>query len=139
MTPGIDVPRNCNSLIGIGVDIVSVKRVADVYNKYPDTFAKRILSESELIEFQKARNKGAFLAKRFAAKEAVSKALGTGMTQGLCFARISVDHEPGGRPVIRLQTDSVADFRTKDLQIHLSISDECDYAIAYVMIMSGKS
>lgn len=126
-------------LIGIGVDIVSVKRISDVYSKYPDSFAKRVLSETELIEFQKTRLKEAFLAKRFAAKEAVSKALGTGMVRGLCFAHISVDHEPGGRPVIRLAADSVAGYRTDDLQIHLSISDECDYAIAYVMIIDGRS
>jgi holo-[acyl-carrier protein] synthase len=126
-------------VIGIGVDIVSVERILDVYKKYPESFGKRILSSSELVEFEKTRSKAAFLAKRFAAKEAVAKALGTGMTKGLCFTHISVDHEPEGRPVIRLEVDSVAGYRVDDLQFQLSISDEREYAIAYVMAMDARS
>ncbi len=130
-----DMEADALKVIGIGVDIVSVKRITDVFNKYPDSFAKRILSESEFIEFEKIRCKEAFLAKRFAAKEAVAKALGTGLAKGLCFTQINVDHEAGGRPVIRLEAESVAGYRVDDLQIYLSIADECDYAIAYVMVL----
>lgn len=125
-------------VIGVGVDIVSVKRISDVFNKYPKSFARRILSELELIEFEKIRCQEAFLAKRFAAKEAVAKAFGTGMAKGLCFNHISIGHEPGGRPVIRLEAESVAGYRVDDLQIHLSISDECEYAVAYVMVMDTR-
>ena len=121
------------------MDIVSVKRVSDILKKYPKSFAKRILSESEIIEFEKIKCQEAFLAKRFAAKEALAKALGTGLAKGLCFTHISVDHESGGRPLIRLKTESVAGYRVDDLQIHLSISDECDYAVAYVMVMDTGS
>ena len=126
-------------VIGIGVDIVSVERISEVYRKYPKSFAKRILSAPELAELEKVRNKEAFLAKRFAAKEAVAKALGTGMAKELCFNHVCVHHESQGRPLIRLELESVAGYRVDDLQIHISISDEREYAVAYCMIMDADA
>ena len=125
------------NIIGIGVDIVSVERISEVYKKYPKSFAKRILSATELIEFEKVRDKEAFLAKRFAAKEAVAKAFGTGMAKELCFTHMRVDHEISGKPLIRLEQQSVAGYRVDGLQIHISISDEREYAIAYCIIMDA--
>jgi holo-[acyl-carrier protein] synthase len=121
-------------IIGTGVDIVSLKRIAEIHSRHPESFFKRILSKSERPEFESARNKAAFLAKRFAAKEAIVKALGTGMGRGLCFTDIIIDHEPLGRPVVSLITN-MKGVTIKDLEIHISISDEQEYAVAYVIIL----
>ena len=121
-------------IIGTGVDIVSLKRIAEIHSRHPESFFKRILSKPERPEFESARNKAAFLAKRFAAKEAIVKALGTGMGRGLCFTDIIIDHEPLGRPVVRLITN-MKGVTIKDLEIHISISDEQEYAVAYVIIL----
>lgn len=121
-------------IIGTGVDIVSLRRIAEIHSRHPESFFKRILSESERPDFESVRNKAAFLAKRFAAKEAVVKALGTGMGRGLCFKDIVIDHEPLGRPVVRIITD-MKGVVLQDLEIHVSISDEQEYAVAHVIIL----
>jgi holo-[acyl-carrier protein] synthase len=121
-------------IIGTGVDIVSLKRIAEIHSRHPESFYKRILSESERPDFESVRNKASFLAKRFAAKEAVVKALGTGMGRGLCFTDIVIDHEPLGRPVVRIITD-IKGVVWEDLEVHISISDEQEFAVAYVIII----
>ncbi len=126
-------------IIGTGVDIVSIKRIAKVHTRHPETFNKRILSEPERREFASKRDKAAFLAKRFAAKEAVAKALGTGMGHGLCFTDIVIDHDPLGRPLVRFTSERVMDREAKDLEIHISISDEQGYAVASVIVIDGAS
>ncbi|MEN8129312.1 MAG: holo-ACP synthase [Pseudomonadota bacterium] len=126
-------------IIGTGVDIVSIKRIAKVHTRYPETFNKRILSEPERCEFVSRRDKPAFLAKRFAAKEAVAKAFGTGMGRGLCFTDITIDHDPLGRPLVQFTSDRVMDHDVTDLEIHISISDEQEYAVASVIVVGGAS
>jgi holo-[acyl-carrier protein] synthase len=121
-------------IIGTGVDIVSLKRVAEIHSRYPESFFKRILNKSERPDFESVRNKAAFLAKRFAAKEAVVKALGTGIGRGLCFADIVIEHEPLGRPVVRIIND-IKGVDLEDIEIHISISDEQEFAIAHVIIL----
>lgn len=124
-------------IIGTGVDIVRIKRIAKVHTRYPETFNKRILSEPERREFASKTDKPAFLAKRFAAKEAVAKAFGTGMGRGLCFTDIVIDHDSLGRPLVRFASDRVMEHDVKDLEIHISISDEQEYAVASVIVVDG--
>ncbi|MCP4408720.1 MAG: holo-ACP synthase [Gammaproteobacteria bacterium] len=124
-------------IIGTGVDIVSIKRIAKIHTRYPETFNRRILSEPEHREFISKRDQAAFLAKHFAAKEAVAKALGTGMGRGLCFTDIVIDHDPLGRPLVRFASDQVMDYDAKDLEVHISISDEQEYAVASVIVVDG--
>ena len=119
---------------GIGVDLVKVSRVAASYDRFGIKFAAKILAPDELSLLDKVVNKVGFLAKRFAAKEAVSKALGTGMRQGVHFAQIIVKNHPSGAPYIELvgRAQDVA-LALGVSSINLSISDEVDAAIAFVV------
>lgn len=123
-------------IYGIGTDIVSVKRMADALARHGDRFAQRILAQGELAAYQGATHKGRFLAKRFAAKEAAAKAFGTGFSRGLSLHDISVSHDEAGRPLLNLAgraEELAASLGIGDA--HLSISDEHDYAIAFVTLM----
>ncbi len=124
-------------IFGIGTDIVQISRMEQSLEKLGERFSKRILSESEYAEYEKVLNKAAFLAKRFAAKEATVKALGTGFRDGISMRHISVGHDEIGKPLLIL-TDVAkkisADKQVK--QMHLSIADETKYAVAYVVMES---
>jgi len=123
-------------IFGIGTDIVHVKRMHDNLEKYGDKFARRILTESEFSEFKEKANKTAFLAKRFAAKEATAKAMGTGFSGGLSLKHIGVKHDKAGKPLLEL-LDIAAEFIIEQniKQTHLSLADERDYAVAFVTLV----
>jgi holo-[acyl-carrier protein] synthase len=128
-------------ILGIGTDLVQISRIAVALARWGEKFASRILAESELAQFRMNPN-AAFLAKRFAAKEAVAKALGTGMRLGVNFPQIAVVGKPGYRPKISM-TGAAAE-RARSMGVvssHLSISDEQEYALAFVVLegLGGKS
>lgn len=83
---------------GIGTDLVHIPRIAEMLNKYGDKAAQRILDQTEFEQFQKNQQPAAFLAKRFAAKEATAKALGTGFRDGLSLQHIAVRNNALGKP-----------------------------------------
>ena len=102
-------------IFGIGTDIVSIPRMQTLLDKQGDKIAKRILSETELVSFKKAVKPAAFLAKRFAAKEATAKALGTGFRDGLSLSHISVQNNQLGRPELIFEHRANAAYaRTND-------------------------
>lgn len=120
---------------GVGVDLVEIQRIRISLERFGERFAHRILSDVEYEEFLSSRNQAQFLAKRFAAKEALAKALGTGFKAGLSPRHISVGHDSLGRPLLRC-TERAQDM-FKEFAIgasHLSLSDEADFALAYVML-----
>ena len=120
-------------IVGVGTDIVDVRRIERSLDRFGIRFAKKVLNEAELAVFEKHPTPS-FLAKRFAAKEAVSKALGTGMSRGVHFPDIEVIHKESGQPSVRLYKG--AETRATDLGVkhwHVSISDERDHAIAFVI------
>ncbi|KPJ97023.1 MAG: hypothetical protein AMJ55_00700 [Gammaproteobacteria bacterium SG8_15] len=120
---------------GIGTDIVQVSRFVDSLARHGDRFAERILAESELKTFCSHTQPAQFLAKRYAAKEAAAKAFGTGFRDGLSLRHIIVVNEDNGRPV--LQFVEAAQNLIDRFQIsssYLSISDEKDYAVAFVVL-----
>lgn len=122
------------AIFGIGVDIVEMVRVSKLYEKYPDKFPARILTDGELIELKQQSEPVLFLAKRFAAKEAASKALGTGFSKGVSFQDFEVQHDTNGRPELLIEgaaSQIILDGGVH--KIHLSISDEKNYAIANVV------
>jgi holo-[acyl-carrier protein] synthase len=122
-------------IFGIGTDIVHVARMHESLEKYGDKFARRILTESEYSEFNSANNKTAFLAKRFAAKEATAKAMGTGFSGGLSLQHIGVTHDAAGKPLLEfLQLAEEFIQKHKITQMHLSLADERDYAVAFVTL-----
>jgi holo-[acyl-carrier protein] synthase len=121
--------------IAIGTDIVEIQRIASALERQGDKFVQRILTESEILEYQARGNSVAFLAKRFAAKEAVAKALGTGIGRGISFQHMVVSNNSEGAPQVELQANAAE--RLKQLggtNVLLSLSDEKNTALAYVVI-----
>ena len=122
-------------IFGIGTDIVKVQRMSDNLQKYGDRFAQKILSDSEFLEFSDHSNQGAFLAKRFAAKEAAVKAFGTGFRNGISMKHISVGHDELGKPILEFSGIANEVIQEKNIiSSHLSIADENDFAVAYVVL-----
>lgn len=122
-------------IFGIGTDIVRVARMQSSLEKFGDRFAKRILSEDELPAFADCHNKAQFLAKRFAAKEAAAKALGTGFRDGIALTQMFVTHDDLGRPLINFSGKAQAEAEQRGISaMHLSIADESEYAVAYVIL-----
>ena len=123
-------------IIGIGTDIVQIERIEKIFAKYGDYFKKRILSNSEIeaCDSLKSHNRSRFLAKRFAAKEAVSKALGTGIRGKLAFRDIVISNDEVGKPVAHVAPDKLVNFGDANLQIDLSIADDYPVAIAFSVI-----
>lgn len=122
-------------IFGIGTDIVRVTRMQRNLDRYGERFAERILSETELAEFCDNARPAHFLARRFAAKEAAAKAMGTGFRDGIALRQIAVTHNEHGRPALDF-TGAAADFlRSQGITAsHLSISDEEDHAVAFVTL-----
>jgi holo-[acyl-carrier protein] synthase len=122
-------------IIGIGTDLVHIPRMQSLIDKHGDKIAQRILSHKEFAEYQLQLKPAAFLAKRFAAKEAVSKALGTGFRDGLSLRHIMVNNNELGKPELRYEAagqEKMAEHGVS--RSHLSLSDDNEYAIAYVIL-----
>ncbi len=124
------------TIFGIGTDIVSVDRIKNsLKNK---NFINRIFNEKEIIKCEKINNSINCYAKRFAAKEAFSKALGTGISNGINFNEIIILNKRSGKPYISIigQTKKILKkkFKSKNSKISLSLSDEKKYAVAFVTI-----
>jgi holo-[acyl-carrier protein] synthase len=122
-------------IVGIGIDIVEHDRIARIHQRYQDRFARRILDKLEMEDYHKAPSAVRFLAKRFAAKEAASKALGTGMSNGIALAMLCVRHDDKGKPLLELNGEA-ANY-AKSLGITnkwLSISDEENHSVAMVVL-----
>ena len=125
-------------IFGIGTDIVNVKRMEKSLRRNGDAFKKRIFSKNEIIYCERKKNPSTFYAKRFAAKEALSKALGTGIRKGINFKNIEISNDNLGKPSIKLR-GSTAIFlkkkiKTKKYSIYLSLSDDEPWAQATVII-----
>lgn len=140
-------------IIGIGTDIVQIPRIEHIVNKYGSLFQTRILAFKELEQFHQLpeAKKVRYLAKRFAAKEAVSKALGTGIADGLQFRDICIYNDEAGKPYVEINP-FIVELISKNRQkndpsykemkglnafkpmIHLSISDDYPVAIAFAVV-----
>lgn len=122
-------------IFGIGTDIVEVSRIESSVQQFGDDFAKRILADSEFASYHRSQIKSRFLAKRFAAKEAFSKALGTGLRAPATFQNIAVSHDDLGKPILVLAPELQALLQSKHItQMHISISDEKNLAAAFVVL-----
>jgi holo-[acyl-carrier protein] synthase len=129
-------------IYGIGTDIVMVKRIQDLLERWGDKFARRVLGPDELTEFLRRRSKGQhgqgyaarYLAKRFAAKEAFSKALGTGLRGPMTLQSLQVLNDAKGKPIAYPRNALLAHCESLQLSWHVSLSDEVDSAMAFVVI-----
>jgi holo-[acyl-carrier protein] synthase len=122
-------------IAGIGTDIVIVARIETAMRRHGDAFAQRILSAQELTEFSAQVHPARFLAKRFAAKEAFAKATGQGLRHPVTLRNITVSHDALGKPTFLF--DDGLKQHLDELNIshhHLSISDERDSAVAFVIL-----
>lgn len=128
------------TIYGIGTDIVRIARMEDNIRRYGERFAERILTADELEEYRQSHQQARFLAKRFAAKEAMVKALGTGFSRGIGLRDIAVAHEPGGRPFLVCTGSARHACDERGItSMHLSITDEAEYALAFVVMERGGS
>ena len=122
---------------GIGVDLVDKARFINLVKKFGNRVATKILSKDEYLEYKNISNKPSFLSKRFAAKEALSKALGFGLyRKGIYPKYISVKHDDFGKPFLSLSTELETIINNHNMKIQLSITDSDTQSIAFVVIES---
>lgn len=122
-------------IYGIGTDIVSIERVQEILKKNRDGFINRVLTEHERALFTNKADSAAFCAKRFAAKEAFSKALGTGIGRVVSFQDLTVRNNENGKPYFMPSEKLRLYLQEKGIrQGHLSISDESSNALAFVVL-----
>ena len=129
-------------IFGIGTDIVNIRRIEQSLKKHKYSFKNKIFSKKEISYCEKRKNSGAFYAKRFAAKEAFSKALGTGIRKGVNLKNIEITNNVHGKPSISLK-GNLANYLKKKIKckkydIHLSLSDDKPWAQATVIISYNK-
>ena len=125
-------------IVGLGTDIVSIERIAEVWNKNGDAFSLRICREDERSYLEKGKDKVLRLAKVWAAKEAAVKALGTGFSQGITFNDIALSHNAVGRPELEFFGGALERLRQLTRggspNVFISLSDDKPFAQAVVII-----
>lgn len=124
-----------SSAKGVGTDLLDQRRIACILAKPNERFSQRILTADELLLWAKKSHSVNFLAKRFAAKEAISKALGTGIAQGVSFQQMNIYPDSLGKPVVELSGAALALMTALGgQQVLLSLSDEGDMILAFAVI-----
>ena len=129
-------------ILGIGSDLIDIRRVEQSIEKFGERFLSRIFTELERVKSDKRKARAASYAKRFAAKEACSKALGTGLNRGVYWRDMGVENLPGGKPTMRLTNGALK--RLQEItppgmvaQIDLTITDDFPLAQAFVIISAN--
>ncbi len=131
-------------IIGLGSDLIDIRRVEESIAKYGDRFLNRIFTDIERAKSDRRANRAASYAKRFAAKEACSKALGTGLSRGVYWRDMGVANLPGGKPTMRLTNGALRrleEITPKGMtaQIDLTITDDFPLAQAVVIISANPA
>ena len=122
-------------MIGIGTDILRFERMAEVHERLGDRFVSRILTPREQEEFSSSKRPLNLLAKRFAAKEAVAKCLGTGIGRGVSWQDIEITHDESGAPGVQLSGGALAAAEARGgSRVLLSLADEKDCVIAFAVL-----
>ena len=128
-------------ILGIGTDLISVKRIEKLILNFEKKFLQKIFVESEISKADSIKiseKRTLFYAKRFAAKEAFSKAIGLGIGRGIDFKDIEIGNDNLGKPQIKILNNKteflISHFGCQNFSIHLSLSDEKDLALAFVII-----
>ena len=122
-------------ILGLGTDLCAIDRIREALERWGERFAERILVEPELARFRRHRKPAHYLAKRFAAKEAFSKAMGTGIRHPVNWHNVSVANEPSGKPILHFSEPLSQLLALRGvLDVHLSLSDERDMASAVVIL-----
>ena len=126
-------------ILGIGNDIVDIRRIERTLDRFGSRFINRVFTEVERTKSDRRNQRAASYAKRFAAKEACSKALGTGFRKGVFWRDLGVVNEPSGRPTLHLTGGAAEHLHSMtpdghDAVVHLTITDDHPYAQAVVII-----
>ena len=126
-------------IYGIGTDICDIRRIAATLARRGDRFTEKVLGPSELVVYRHRRAKVearglSYLATRFSAKEAFSKAIGLGMHLPMVWTRCETLNAPSGKPEIRLHGELAQWFEARGLVAHVTVTDETDYAAAFVVV-----
>ena len=122
------------SVIALGIDLVEVERIRGLLQRSGERFKERMFREDEVAYCDACADPAMHYAARFAAKEAFAKALGIGVRAPATLPAIAVGHDPLGKPAFAYSDELAALLRDKRLSAHLSISDERDYAVAFVIL-----
>ena len=128
-------------IVGIGIDIINIKRFEKTIIKYGDRFIKKCFLQSEIQRSEDRRNTIHSYAKRYAAKEACAKALGTGLAKGVNWKDIEVRNNNLGKPILILHNKAIKilnQISSKKARIEVSLSDEKNYAISNVIIFKDE-
>ncbi len=131
-------------IIGIGSDLIDIRRIEKTLERHGDRFTQRIFTEIERVKSDRRRERAASYAKRFAAKEACSKALGTGLSHGVYWRDMGVINLPSGKPTMNLTNGAAKRLAEMtpadhDVHIHLTITDDFPLAQAFVIIEALES
>ena len=122
-------------IVGLGVDLAKISRFEKLLDKYGERAAEKILAPVEIVRWQQAARPAAYIAKRWAVKEALGKALGTGIAHGITLPQIAVVSGAGGAPQLALTGAAAVAVAARGVDYtHLSISDEAEYAVAVVVL-----
>ena len=120
---------------GIGIDLIENVRFERLINRFGNKIALKILSESELLEYKKTFNKSSYLSKKFAAKEALSKAIGSGLYRNGIFPKlITIVHTSLGKPFFEFSNEIRSSIQDEYKNIQLSITDTQTHSIAFVTV-----
>jgi holo-[acyl-carrier protein] synthase len=127
------------TVFGIGTDLCDVRRIEATLARRGDRFAEKVLGPAELSVFHARRARAEarglrFLATRFSAKEAFSKAIGLGIRMPMSWRRCEILNHPSGQPYIRLHGELADWFQARGLQAHVTVTDESDYAASFVVV-----
>jgi holo-[acyl-carrier protein] synthase len=126
-------------IFGIGTDLVRQERIQQSLDRFGDRFAQRLLLEQELEVFQKQKNRARFLAMRFAAKEAVVKAMGTGFAHGMWVRDVGMIQNEWGRPEIIYSQRGAEMCRKLGIgEGHISLSDEGGFIVAFAVLLRAS-
>ncbi|MBL8350063.1 MAG: holo-ACP synthase [Burkholderiaceae bacterium] len=126
-------------IFGIGTDVCDIRRLRATLQRRGDRFAERVLGPAELQVFHGRRARAevrgvAYLATRFSAKEAFSKAIGLGLRMPMTWRACEILNLPSGQPVVRLNGALAEWFAERGLRAHVSVTDETDYAASFVVV-----
>ena len=122
-------------ILGVGVDLIEVARIRDTFNRFGDRFVRRILHDAEIAYCLSHKDPAPFLAARFAAKEAISKAFGTGITSELGWTDMEVAKRASGEPYVILHGAGAELFKRRGaIRLHLSLSHTVNYAVAQAVL-----
>ncbi len=121
-------------IAGVGTDIAAVARLGKLYESHGKRALEKLLAPQERAAFDQAKDPARFLAKRFAAKEAFGKALGIGVAHPATLPNIAITHDALGKPAFDFAPELAQLMAERGLTAHLSISDEADYAVAFVVL-----